>query len=183
MDQKRRSDYKPRPISILDSQGKPTSQTQQARAFAKYLRDSHWAEPATSRRHPPTGAGVTKPHHYCRAPSSSKTNGAQQSTRPRHPPRRSLAMARPTQPTGPRQSPQPISLLTATVPYDWHAATVVEIYKGKGPLTDPASYRPISLLSTSHKLFAKIIHNRLQAAIDDRLRDTQIGFRAARSTS
>ena len=109
MDQKRRSDYKPRPISIRDSQGKPTSQTQQARAFAKYLRDSHWAEPATSRRHPPTGAGVTKPHHYCRAPSSPKTTGAQQSTRPRHPPRRSLAMARPTQPTGPRQSPQPIT--------------------------------------------------------------------------
>ena len=75
------------------------------------------------------------------------------------------------------------SLPTATIPDDWHAATVVEIYKGTGPLTDPASYRPISLLSTSHKLFAKIIHNRLQAAIDDRLRDTQFGFRAARSTS
>ncbi|CAE7032094.1 pol [Symbiodinium natans] len=75
------------------------------------------------------------------------------------------------------------ALLTATIPDDWHHAIVVEIYKGKGPLTDPASYRPISLLNTSYKLFAKIIHTRLQAALDDRLRETQYGFRATRSTS
>ena len=75
------------------------------------------------------------------------------------------------------------SLLTATIPDDWHKAIVVEIYKGKGPLTDPASYRPISLLSTSYKLFAKLLHSRLQAALDDRLRETQYGFRATRSTS
>ena len=73
------------------------------------------------------------------------------------------------------------SLLTATIPDDWHKAIVVEIYKGKGPLTDPASYRPISLLSTSYKLFAKLLHSRLQAALDDRLRETQYGFRATRS--
>ena len=73
------------------------------------------------------------------------------------------------------------SLLTATIPDDWRKAIVVEIYKGKGPLTDPASYRPISLLNTSHKLFAKIIHTRLQNALDDKLRETQYGFRATRS--
>ena len=75
------------------------------------------------------------------------------------------------------------ALLTATIPDDWHQAIVVEIYTGKGPLTDPASYRPISLLNTSYKLFAEIIHTRLQPALDDRLRDAQYGFRAACSTS
>ena len=75
------------------------------------------------------------------------------------------------------------ALLTATIPDDWHQAIVVEIYKGKGPLTDPASYRPISLLNTSYKLFAEIIHTRLQPALDDRLREAQYGFRAACSTS
>ena len=40
------SDYKPRPVSIRESQGRPTSQTQQAQTFAEYLRDSHWAAPA-----------------------------------------------------------------------------------------------------------------------------------------
>ena len=42
-----RSDYNPRPVSIRDSQGKPTSQSQQAQVFAEYLRDSHWAAPPT----------------------------------------------------------------------------------------------------------------------------------------
>ena len=42
-----RSDYKPRPVSIRDSQGKPTSLSQQAQTFAEYLRDSHWAAPPT----------------------------------------------------------------------------------------------------------------------------------------
>ena len=67
------------------------------------------------------------------------------------------------------------ALFTATVPENWHQAIVVEIYKAKGPLTDPASYRPISLLNTSCKLFVKIIHTRLQAALDDRLKETQYG--------
>ena len=36
-----RSDYKPRPVSIRDSQGKPTSLSQQAQTFAEYLRAPH----------------------------------------------------------------------------------------------------------------------------------------------
>ena len=57
----------------------------------------------------------------------------------------------------------------------------MEIYKGKGSLTDPNNYRPISLLSTAYK--ARIIQQRLEKAIDDRLRPSQYGFRAGRSTS
>ncbi|CAE7330879.1 crop [Symbiodinium microadriaticum] len=41
---------------------------------------------------------------------------------------------------------------------------------------------PTPYSGTSYYLFAKILHTRLQPAIDDRLRDTQFGFRAARST-
>ena len=138
-----RSDYKPRPVSIRDSQGKPTSQTPQA--ALKQLAHNKAPGPNTL----PAEAWQWLDQHNQQALLRVLNQ----------------------------------SLLTATIPDDWHAAILVEIYKGKGPLTDPASYRPMSLLSTLYKLFAKIIHNRLQAAIDDRLRDTQFGFRATRSTA
>ena len=60
---------------------------------------------------------------------------------------------------------------------------MVEIYKGKGSTADPHNYHPISLLSTAYKLMARILQQRLEKAIDHRLRDTQFGFRAGRSTS
>ena len=44
-------------------------------------------------------------------------------------------------------------------------------------------YRPISLLSTAYKLFARIMQTRLEQAIDHKLRPTQYGFRKNRSTS
>ena len=40
---------------------------------------------------------------------------------------------------------------------EWSLAAVVEIYKGKGSHTDPEMYRPISLLSTAYKLFARLL--------------------------
>ena len=42
-------------------------------------------------------------------------------------------------------------------PQDWQKALVVEIHKGKGSLTDPNNYRPVSLLSSRYKLMAHII--------------------------
>ena len=182
-----RSDYKPRPVSIRDSQGKPTSQSQQAQVFAEYLRDSHWAAPPT----PYTGP--TDPIHPAAAVDLTPITMAELTA--------ALKQLAHDKAPGPDQLPAEAwqwldehnkeallrvlnqSLLTATIPDDWHKAIVVEIYKGKGPLTDPASYRPISLLNTSYKLFAKIIHTRLQNALDDKLRETQYGFRATRSTS
>ena len=182
-----RSDYKPRPVSIRDSQGKPTSLSQQAQTFAEYLRDSHWAAPPT----PYTGP--TDPRHPAAAVDLSPITTAELNA--------ALKELAHNKAAGPDSIPPEAwqwldhhnqeallrvlnqALLTATIPDDWHHAIVVEIYKGKGPLTDPASYRPISLLNTSYKLFAKIIHARLQAALDDRLREAQYGFRATRSTS
>ena len=74
-------------------------------------------------------------------------------------------------------------LMEKTVPQSWKNAFVVSIYKGKGPDSDPANYRPISLLSTFYKLFAALIQKRLAAQHDAHLRPTQYGFRAARSTN
>ena len=180
-----RSDYKPRPVSIRDSQGKPTSLSQQAQTFAEYLRD--WAAPPT----PYTGP--TSPIHPAAAVDLTPFKSSELKATLKE-----LAHNKAPGPDGiPAEAWQWLdehnqaallkvlnqSLLTATIPDDWHKAIVVEIYKGKGPLTDPASYRPISLLSTSYKLFAKLLHSRLQAALDDRLRETQYGFRATRSTS
>ena len=42
-------------------------------------------------------------------------------------------------------------------------------------------YRPISLLSTAYKIFARVIQARMAEAMDHKLRDTQLGFRANRS--
>ena len=66
---------------------------------------------------------------------------------------------------------------------EWALARVAEIFKGKGDATDPSSYRPISLLSAVYKVYARLIQRRLAAAIDNRLLDTQFGFRADRSTT
>ena len=73
-------------------------------------------------------------------------------------------------------------LKQATVPKEWKQATIVSIYKGKGPEAEPSSYRPISLLNTTYKLYASLIQKRLAASHDHQLRATQYGFRARKST-
>ena len=40
-----RSDYRPRPVSIHNTQGKPVSQIKQAQTFAQHLADKQWAHP------------------------------------------------------------------------------------------------------------------------------------------
>ena len=50
-------------------------------------------------------------------------------------------------------------------------------------MADPNNYGPISLLSIAYKLMARILQQRPEKAINHRLRDTQFGFRAGRSTS
>ena len=69
-----------------------------------------------------------------------------------------------------------------TTPQDWSHAIVVSIYKGKGDDSDPASYRPISLLNVTYKVCAAMLQARLAGAFDDRLRPQQFGFRADRGT-
>ena len=71
---------------------------------------------------------------------------------------------------------------TGTIPPSWTEAWVVSIFKGKGSETDPANYRPISLLNTTYKVFAAMIQKRLAKQFDHTLRPNQFGFRAAKGT-
>jgi hypothetical protein len=68
------------------------------------------------------------------------------------------------------------------VPLSWCQAHIVPIYK-KGFPDDPCNYRPISLLSTTLKLFTRILNSRLVQWIShhDKISDFQGGFRKGRS--
>ena len=76
------------------------------------------------------------------------------------------------------------SVYTGIFPSCWKVATVVPIYKGKGDLSMPASYRPISLCSTIGKLLEKIVSSQLLQYIElsAPLADCQHGFVKRRST-
>ena len=53
----------------------------------------------------------------------------------------------------------------------------------KGKADVAANYRPSSLLHTAYKIYGALIAARLSAGLEDRLRETQYGFRKGRSTS
>lgn len=63
-------------------------------------------------------------------------------------------------------------------PQEWSGSETVMIYK-KGDKSDPANYRPISLLNTNLKLFTTMIQNRLAKWADENkiIPDCQMGFR------
>ena len=67
------------------------------------------------------------------------------------------------------------------MPEPWDKAVVVAIFK-KGDRLDPSNYRPISLLDTCYKLYARVLQRRIADAVDDSIRKTQYGFRKGRST-
>ena len=67
------------------------------------------------------------------------------------------------------------------MPKQWDKAVVVAIFK-KGDRLDPSNYRPIALLDTCYKLYARVLQRRIADAVDDSIRKTQYGFRKGRST-
>lgn len=69
----------------------------------------------------------------------------------------------------------------ATLPQEWQEAQVFTLYKGKGPRSDPNSYRGIFLLDVAGKILAKVVSNRLKLLTEKVLPDTQFGFRESRS--
>lgn len=76
------------------------------------------------------------------------------------------------------------SLKTGVFPFQWKRAVVAPIFKNKGSRSEPASYRPISLLPSASKVFESIVGERLQAHClhHDILPDEQFGFLPNRST-
>ena len=75
-------------------------------------------------------------------------------------------------------------LSTSTVPDSWALSEVVMLVKKiQQDTRDLSTYRPISLTHTMYKLFASLIQKRLAYYFDDKIRSTQFGFRAKRSTN
>ena len=70
---------------------------------------------------------------------------------------------------------------TAETPTQWSEGRIFPLYKGKGPRLSANSYRPITLLNSSRKLFELCLMPHLQFSID--LCQYQFGFRVARSTA
>ena len=72
---------------------------------------------------------------------------------------------------------------TGNIPSDWKNARVTPIFKADSK-TDPANYRPISVLSVIAKLFEKAIFNQAYKYLDENnlLSKFQSGFRPLHST-
>ena len=82
------------------------------------------------------------------------------------------------------EKPFNIILNFGIVPSDWMKGNIIPIYENKGTKTDPANYRPITLVSRIGKLFTSIINKRLSTYLEENklLNETQSGFRKQYST-
>ena len=69
------------------------------------------------------------------------------------------------------------------IPKRWRKAVISPIFK-KGDNSNPSSYRGISLLDTSYKVYASILTKRISDEVEDKglLPESQAGFRKSRST-
>ncbi|KAJ8350088.1 hypothetical protein SKAU_G00252180 [Synaphobranchus kaupii] len=67
------------------------------------------------------------------------------------------------------------------IPKAWRESKVIAILKPGKPAYDPASYRPISLLCTSYKLFERLLLARISPLVEPVLPREQAGFRPGRS--
>jgi hypothetical protein len=72
----------------------------------------------------------------------------------------------------------------AELPVIWRCTEIFLLYKGKGLLTDPGSYRGIALMDSFLKLYERLLYGRLAPWATSRgiIPDCQFGFRAGAST-
>ena len=54
-----------------------------------------------------------------------------------------------------------LSLCCGIIPHDFKIARVTPIYKGKGSVTEPGNYRPISIIPTVSKLLEYCVKEQL----------------------
>ena len=64
----------------------------------------------------------------------------------------------------------------------WKESTIIPLLKPNKDAQEPKSYRPISLTSAICKTMETMVNNRLLKKLNDKLEDTQFGFRKGRST-
>lgn len=74
-----------------------------------------------------------------------------------------------------------VIILKCKLPKPWKTARVVALLKPGKKADDPASYRPISLLCTTYKLFERELLARMTPAVELHLPIEQAGFRPNRS--
>lgn len=67
------------------------------------------------------------------------------------------------------------------LPNMWRKARVIALLKPGKDSKDPKSYRPVSLLCHLYKLFERLILNRINAILQERLIPQQAGFRPGKS--
>ena len=73
------------------------------------------------------------------------------------------------------------SVNSNTIPNLWKKAKIIPIPKAGKPLTEPKSYRPISLLCAPSKILERLVLDRITQDVP--LSDTQHGFRPGHSTT
>ena len=75
-------------------------------------------------------------------------------------------------------------LSTGLLPKEWTIGVIKPIYKNKGSRLDADSYRGITLLSCTGKLFTLILNKRLNSFMEENglLMEEQAGFRSGYST-
>lgn len=66
-----------------------------------------------------------------------------------------------------------------TIPEDWSKGLIVKVPK-KGNIKNCDNWRGITLLSIPSKVFCRVLLNRMETAIDTRIRQEQAGFRKGR---
>ena len=75
-----------------------------------------------------------------------------------------------------------LAIQNTRLPQDTNLATIVVLPKPGHPPEHCASYRPISLINSDLKIFAKILANRLLPVLPRLIHSDQCGFMPARST-
>ena len=73
-------------------------------------------------------------------------------------------------------------LRRGSIPDGWRGSTVKMLYKGKGKVDDPNTYRGIALECALFKIMTKILTQRLTDLTDYHIPEQQFGFRRGRST-